>query len=95
MFQVFAIRKLRDTFQWWNRDFLHRETEGRVGAVGQLADQAACTIPLEAEAGSGLGENKGKVLVSHGVRKHCLRQVPPLKARRRKVKYSPFQLSRT
>lgn len=42
-----------------------------------------------------LAENKDKPQVSCGVRRQSLQQVPPLKATRCKVKYSPFQLSRT
>lgn len=64
--------------------FTHRQ--GRVVVLGQRAGQAA----LEGEA----RENKEKALF-YGPTRQCLKQVPSLKATRRKVKYSPFQLSRT
>lgn len=41
------------------------------------------------------GREQRQPPVSHRVGRQCLKQVPPVKATRRKVKYSPFHLSRT
>lgn len=64
-----------------------------MGVLRRASWPSSLHVPAEGRGRLWPAENKENVLVSRGVGRERLKQVPPLKATRQKVKYSPFQLS--
>lgn len=97
-FKYLQIRKVRGHTPGGRTgtSFTWREKEREEGGCSEVA--RGPSSPHYPAVGRGLfwpAENKEKVLVSCGIRRQRLKQVPPLKATRQKVKYSPFRLSGT